>query len=161
MALVHILVDVLDCLDRSNRLHIDMAPVLPDKIWGVTDHPLVVDLPSPYVMNLASVTTSGAGIRVLSNSSLCSKGLGKTLRATAINHARGTGVLIATGSVNHKLLDQFKEFIIVSGEFRRHRLSISSGVHNLASGLRKTMIWACISKKKLVLFLLIPFLPPK
>jgi hypothetical protein len=32
MALIHILVDVLDCLDRSNRLDIDMAPVLPDKI---------------------------------------------------------------------------------------------------------------------------------
>jgi hypothetical protein len=32
MALVHIFVDVLDSLDRSNRLHIDMAPVLPDKI---------------------------------------------------------------------------------------------------------------------------------
>jgi hypothetical protein len=34
MALVHILVDVLDGLDRCNRLHINVAPILPDQILG-------------------------------------------------------------------------------------------------------------------------------
>jgi len=43
MPLVHILVDVLDCLDRCNRLHIDMAPILPEKIGRVAHHPLVID----------------------------------------------------------------------------------------------------------------------
>jgi hypothetical protein len=42
MALVDILVDVLDSLDRGNRLHIDMAPVLPDKILAMTDNPSIV-----------------------------------------------------------------------------------------------------------------------
>jgi len=44
MALVDILVDVFDGLDRSNRLHIDITVILPDEISGVTDHPLVVNL---------------------------------------------------------------------------------------------------------------------
>jgi hypothetical protein len=38
MALVHILVDVLDGLDRWNGLHIDVAPILPDQVLGVTHH---------------------------------------------------------------------------------------------------------------------------
>jgi hypothetical protein len=121
MALIHILVDVLNCLDRGNRLHIDMAPVLPDKIWRMIDHPLVIDLSSLDLKNLASVVTFNASIRVLSDNSVCSKWLGKTLGTTAINHARSTGVLITTGCVNHELLNELKKFIIVSGELRRHK----------------------------------------
>jgi hypothetical protein len=44
MALVHILIDILDSLERGNRLHIDMAPVLPQKIGRVADNPLVIDI---------------------------------------------------------------------------------------------------------------------
>jgi hypothetical protein len=70
MALVHILIDVLDSLDRSNRLHIDMAPIPPDEIWGVADDPLIVDLPSLNLQILASVMTPGASIRVFCDSCL-------------------------------------------------------------------------------------------
>jgi hypothetical protein len=42
MALVDILVDVLDSLDRGNRLYVDMAPVLPEEIGRMAHHPLVV-----------------------------------------------------------------------------------------------------------------------
>jgi hypothetical protein len=42
IALVDILVDVLDSLDRGNRLHINMAPILPDKILAVTANPSIV-----------------------------------------------------------------------------------------------------------------------
>src|SRR6266850_3899137 len=108
MALVHIFVDVLDSLDRSNRLHIDMAPVLPDKIWGVANHPLIVNLPALDFKNLACVTMPSASIRVFSDSGLCSKCIGKNLRTAAIDNARRTGVLIATGGMNHKLLDKLK-----------------------------------------------------
>jgi hypothetical protein len=79
MALVHIFVNVLDSLDRSNRLHIDMAPILPDEIWGVANHPLIVDLSALNLKNLACVTTPGASIRVFSDSGLCLKSLWKTL----------------------------------------------------------------------------------
>jgi hypothetical protein len=121
MALIHILVNVLDSLDRSNILHIDMAPIPPDEIWGVADNPLVVDLPFLNLQILASVMMPGASIRVFSNSGLWPKGLGKTLRIAAIDYARSTRVLIAIGSVNHELFDEFKQFRIVSGEFRRHK----------------------------------------
>jgi hypothetical protein len=98
-----------------------MAPVLPDKIWRMADHPLVIDLSSLDLKNLASVMTSGASIRVFSDNSLCSKWLGKTLGTNAIDHAGSTVILIATGCVNHELLDELKEFIIGSGELRRHK----------------------------------------
>jgi hypothetical protein len=32
-----------------------------------------------------------------------------------------TGVLIATGCVNHELLNELKEFIIGSGKLKRHK----------------------------------------
>jgi hypothetical protein len=98
-----------------------MAPILSDKIWRMTDHPLVIDLSSLDLKNLASVTVSGASIRVFSDNSLCSNWLGKALGTNAINHVGSTGILIATGCVNHELLDELKEFIIGSGELRRHK----------------------------------------
>ena len=59
MSLVHILVDVLDGLDRSNGLHIDVTAIPPNQIPGVTDHPSVVNLlcplPSAHLMCPASV----------------------------------------------------------------------------------------------------------
>jgi hypothetical protein len=73
MALVHIFVNVLNSLDRSNRLHIDMAPILPDEIWRVANHPLIVDLIALNFQNLAYVMTSGVSIRVFSYSGLCPK----------------------------------------------------------------------------------------
>src|SRR6266852_8516740 len=44
VALVHILVNVFHSLDRGNRLHIDVTPVLPDEISAMTDDPGVVKL---------------------------------------------------------------------------------------------------------------------
>ena len=64
MALVHIFVNVPDSLDRGKRLHIDMAPILPDEIWRVANHSLIVDLIALNFQNLACVTMPGASIRV-------------------------------------------------------------------------------------------------
>ena len=100
MALVHILVDVLDCLDRGNGLHIDVAVIFPDEIPGVTDNPLIVNLipSSPSnTMCLPSVMTSGASIRVLSDSGLLSGGLWKALGTYPIHHARRVWILNSTG----------------------------------------------------------------
>ena len=79
MALIHIFVNILDSLDRSNRLHIDMGPILLDKIWRVANHPLIVDLIALNFQNLACIIMPGVSIRVFSYSGLCPKRLGKTL----------------------------------------------------------------------------------
>jgi hypothetical protein len=59
MTLVHILVDVLDRLDRGNGLHIDVAIVLPDEVGTVSDDPAIVNLLSTNTMCLTSVTMPG------------------------------------------------------------------------------------------------------
>jgi hypothetical protein len=87
MALVHILVDVLDCLDRGDGLNIEMAAVLPDEIPGVADDPAIVNLKPPNCMGLASVCALGACIRVISDSGVLPEGFGKALAAAAIDHA--------------------------------------------------------------------------
>jgi hypothetical protein len=122
VALIHIFVDVLDSLDRSNRLHINVTPVLPDEIRGVTDDPLVVDLPALDLKILHNVAAPGASIRVLSDSGLWSEGLGKTLGTGAIDHARSIGVLSTTETMNHELLNKFKQLRIVGREFRGYKL---------------------------------------
>jgi hypothetical protein len=38
MALVHILVDILDGLDRGNGLYIDVTAISPDEVLGVADN---------------------------------------------------------------------------------------------------------------------------
>jgi hypothetical protein len=59
MALVDILVDVFDGLDRCNGLEIDMATILPDEIGAVCDNPAIVNLPSMNLMCLSSVLVPG------------------------------------------------------------------------------------------------------
>ena len=86
MALVHILVDVLDCFDRGNGLNIDVAAVLPDEIPGVADNPAIVNLEPSNCVGLASVSTPGACIRVICDSGVLPEGFGKALAATAIDH---------------------------------------------------------------------------
>ena len=44
MALVDILVDVFDGLDRCHGLEIDLATILPDEISTVSDDPAIVNL---------------------------------------------------------------------------------------------------------------------
>jgi len=58
MALVDVFEDVLDSLDRANGFNIDVAALLVDEICAVGDNPLIIDLLSPDLMCLASVTTS-------------------------------------------------------------------------------------------------------
>src|SRR5258708_25267563 len=73
MAFVDILVDVLDCFDRGNGLHIDVTPV-------VTDNPSVINLELlvwTCANGVASVMTSCLGIGVLSNGSTLIERLGK------------------------------------------------------------------------------------
>jgi hypothetical protein len=67
MALVHIPVDVPDGLDRCNRLHIDMAPILLDRVLGVTHHPSIVHLLPANLNSPASVAMPDASIGVLSD----------------------------------------------------------------------------------------------
>jgi hypothetical protein len=50
MALIHILIYILDGLDRGNRLHIDMTVIAPDEILAMTDNPLVIDLLAPNII---------------------------------------------------------------------------------------------------------------
>ena len=92
-----------------------------NNIGGMADHPLIVNLLSLNLKRLASIMMSGESIRVFSDCGFSFKGLGKTLGTGAIDHARSIGVLIATGSMHHKLLDELQQFIIVSGKFRRHK----------------------------------------
>jgi hypothetical protein len=124
MALVHILVDALDGFDRGNGLHIDMTPVLPDEILAVTDHPSIVHLipvPLTCVKGLPSVETPCPGIRVFCDRSALIEGLGKTFSASTILHARGRSILITTGTMNHELFDELKQFRTVHRELRGHK----------------------------------------
>src|SRR6266545_8183784 len=98
-----------------------MAPILPDKIWGMTDHPLIVDLLSLNLKSLARVAMPGASIRVFSNRGLCSKRFEKAFGTCAIDHARCMRVLTAARCMDHKLFDKFKQFIIVSWKLRGHK----------------------------------------
>src|SRR6266852_7501056 len=66
VALVHILVNVFHSLDRGNRLHIDVTPVLPDEISAMTDDPGVVKLKLAHWNLLMSIATPGPGIGVFS-----------------------------------------------------------------------------------------------
>jgi hypothetical protein len=93
MALVHILVDVLDGLDRCNGLHIDVALILPDEKPGVTDHPTIVNLLAFDKVRVASVATPGASIGVLSHHGLLPEALGKALRTFVIDHAGCLGIV--------------------------------------------------------------------
>ena len=88
MALVHILVDVLDSLDRCNRLYIDVTAILPDEIPGVADNPSIVNLLSFDNMRLASVAMPGASIGVFSDCGLLPKVLRKAFGTFAIYCAR-------------------------------------------------------------------------
>ncbi len=44
MALVDVLVNVLDGLDRCNSLEIDMTTIFPDKVRAVRDYLAIVNL---------------------------------------------------------------------------------------------------------------------
>ena len=91
MALVHILVDLLDGLDRSNGLHIDVTAIPPNETPGVTDHPSVLNLlcpvPSTQLMCPDSVAPPGASIGVFSDSSVHPEQLRKACGTSAIDHA--------------------------------------------------------------------------
>jgi hypothetical protein len=84
MALVDILVDVFDGLDRCNGLEIDMTTILPDEIGTVCDDLAIVDLLSTNLMCLPSVPRPGWGIGILGNGGLISEGLWEILAALAI-----------------------------------------------------------------------------
>jgi hypothetical protein len=121
MALVHILVDVLDGLDRCNGLHIDVAPILPDQVPGVTHNPSIVHLLPANLNSPASVAMPGASIRVLSDGSLLLELLGKVFRAFAIDHARCIMILVTARPMNHELFDQLKQLRIVLWKLRGHQ----------------------------------------
>ncbi len=121
MAFVDILVNVFDCFDRGNRLHIDMTPVLPDEILVVTDDPSVVNL-EPLVWTcangVASVMMSCPGIRVFSDSGTLIERLGKCFCACSMIHTGRVGILITTGAMDHELFDKLKQLRIVLRKLR-------------------------------------------
>ena len=121
MALVHILVDVLDGLDRCNRLHIDVAPILLDQVLGVTHYPAIVNLHPSNLHRPASVMMPGASIRVLSDNGLLSELLGKAFGALAIDHARHIPIIFTARPMNHELLNQLQKLRIVLWKLRRHQ----------------------------------------
>ena len=77
-----------------------MAPVLPQQVLGVTDHPAIVGLLASNLHTPASVTTPGAGIRILSDHSVLPELLGKPLGALAIDHARRIPVVLTARPMN-------------------------------------------------------------
>jgi len=112
-------------------------------------------------------------VRVFSDSGLCSKCLGKILRIAAIDHVRSTGLRMSLDRdwapctmtrVVSTCLETLRHFALII---------VSRGSILLEITPSRMMLWSkpigqwrasysCyISKKKLVLFLLIPFLPPK
>src|SRR6266403_1322984 len=82
------LVDIFDGLNRCNRLHIDVASVLPDEILAVANDPSVVKEMSSNLNSLASVGAPSPCIRVISDCGVLSKGLRKPLSTGATLHAR-------------------------------------------------------------------------
>jgi hypothetical protein len=120
VALVHILEDVLDSFDRSNGLHIDVTPVLPDEVLAVTDDPSVVDPMCALLKGVASVTTSCPGIGVLCDGGALTEGLGKTFGTGAILHAGRPPIFITTGAMNHELLDKLKQLRMILRKLRGH-----------------------------------------
>ena len=62
MTLIDILVDILDSLDRSNGLNINVMLVLFDQVFAVANNPTVVNLFASDFMHGASVTASHASI---------------------------------------------------------------------------------------------------
>jgi hypothetical protein len=106
MALVHILVDVLNSLDRGNRLNVNMAAILPDEIFRVADNPLIVNLLSSDLISQVSIRAPGACIRVFCDGGLCSKRLRKALGTPAIHHARCIRILSFARPMNHKFLNK-------------------------------------------------------
>jgi hypothetical protein len=122
MALVHIFVDVLDGLDRGNRLYLDVALILPDEILGVTDHPSAVHHLAIVQSHCpACVPSPDAGIGVLSDRGPLHEGLWKTLETFVIHHARGVGVLCPTRPMNHDFLDKYHQVRVALWELRGHQ----------------------------------------
>src|SRR6266446_5613380 len=118
MTLVDIFVYIFDGLNRRNRLHIDVASVLPDEILAVANDPSVVKEMSSNLNSLASVGAPSPCIRVISDCGVLSKGLRKPLSTGATLHARWVGVILTTGPMDHKLFDELKQVWIANRKLR-------------------------------------------
>jgi hypothetical protein len=108
MALVDIFENVLHSFDRGNGLDIDMAPILPNEIFAVTNNPSVIDMMCSDLNSLASVRAPSSCIRVISDSGMLPKGLGKPFCTLSASHTGCIGLVITAGPMNHKLLNKFK-----------------------------------------------------
>src|ERR1700733_5628350 len=108
MALVDIFENVLDSLDRGNRLDVNVASILPDEIFVVANHPSVVDMISSNLSDLTSVRAPSSGITVICDSGMLHKGLGKSSYAFSVLHTGRIRVMASTGPMNHKFLNKFK-----------------------------------------------------
>ena len=66
MTFIDILVDILDGLDRSNGLHIDVTVIFPQKPWAIENHPAVVNFSLRFTSTnfefLSSVSSAEPGI---------------------------------------------------------------------------------------------------
>ena len=109
MAFVDILENVLDSLDRGNRLDVNMAAVLPDEIGTVSEDPTIVDLLSSDLMCASSVPVFVGCIGILRDGCLIPEWLWKVLGALSILHARCISVVSATGVMNHEHFDQLQQ----------------------------------------------------
>jgi hypothetical protein len=126
MALVDILVDVLDGADGGYALHIDVAPVLPQQVWAVADHPAIVHLFVIDNVGLASVPAAHVGIGIFSDSGGVPEWLGEALGTATILLAWRCGQGIIARGVDHVLLDQLKQLWL--SILIRH-LSRQQGIH--------------------------------
>ena len=79
MTLVHILVDVLDCLDREKTLHVDVTAKNPKPEAWIRNHSMIVNLMISNLVLFSCVSSPEVGIRVLIYCSLISERLGETL----------------------------------------------------------------------------------
>jgi hypothetical protein len=92
-----------------------MTPVLPDKVFAVTNNPSIVHLifvSWACSKGLASIETSCPGIGIFCNGGVVTEGLWKTFGTGFILHTGGLLILCTTGAMDHELLNQFKQLRI-------------------------------------------------
>src|SRR5260370_20173906 len=91
-----------------------MAAVLPEQIGTIGHNPAVIDLLSIVVKCASSITATKDSIGVFRDRGQFTKGLGKVFSASLgfWIHTGCIGIMNATGTMDHKLLDQLKELLI-------------------------------------------------
>ena len=116
MALVDVLVNVLDGLDRYNPLKIDVIAIFPNEVRAVRHYPAIVNLLSIDLKWSSCIAMTKDSVRVLRKSSLILERLWKVLGAQTNSKSSG--------------------WVSGSGNSVERRLSMFLGVQSLLSGER-------------------------